>query len=331
MPNVSDEAGTSNVNLQPTQPTVSDSFLASNANHYEELFRTISFLLEQELVFTKLQPLMKLQKNNDLGLMSLDKINDVVCAEFAEIIAEVIQDKIVEFINQSRFHTTSGDASEPRKTTEDKELVFLKFLADGFKGIVPVTVLLKCQRLKDFGSGNAEGTLSAMIDALSVFSPKETFLKKLICGVADAASVNFGRHQGAITKLSEMVGWDLPTLHCFNHKLELAMSDSYTSDKTFTEIKGMLYVLHRLFKNSGRSWRIYQRVAEVPQPCIYQPCSATFYSCWRNEISTSHFKCFVKFPPTFFVYHAICRKCKITRVWKRIISNERDVSQNYWL
>ena len=113
------------------------------------------------------------------------------------------------------------------------------------------------------GGGNEEGTLSAMIDALSVSSPKETFLKKLIYAVADGESVNFGCHQGALTKLSEMVGWDLPTLHCFNHKLELAMKDSYTSDKTFTEIKEMLDVLHRLFKNSGRSWHIYQRVAET--------------------------------------------------------------------
>ena len=117
--------------------------------------------------------------------------------------------------------------------------------------------------MKDFGGGNTEGTLSAMTDALSVYSPKETFLKKLICAVTDGASVNFGCHQGALTKLSEMVGWDLPTLHCFNHKLELAMKDSYTSDKTFTEIKEMLDVLHRLFKNSGRSWHIYQRVAEA--------------------------------------------------------------------
>ena len=74
---------------------------------------------------------------------------------------------------------------------------------------------------------------------LSVYSPKETFLKKLICAVADGASVNFGHHQGALTKLSEMIGWDLSTLHGFNHKLELAMKDSYTSDKTFTEIKEM--------------------------------------------------------------------------------------------
>ena len=262
MPNVPDKAGTSKVNLQPTQPTVSKSFLASNTNHYKKLFCTVLFLLE-DLAFTKLQPLMKLQKNNGLGFMSLDKINHVACAEFAKIIVEVIQDKIAEFINLSRFHTISGDASKSRKTTVDKKLVFLKFLADGFKGIVPVTVLLKCQRLKDFGSGKAEGTLSAMINALSVYTPKETFLRKLICAVADGASVNFGRHQGALTKLSEMVCWNLPTSYDFNHKLKLAMKDSYITGKTFTEIKEMLDVLHRLFKNSGRSWPIYQHVAEA--------------------------------------------------------------------
>ena len=82
--------------------------------------------------------------------MSLDKINHVACAEFAEIIAEVIQDNIAEFINQSRFHTISGDASESSKTYFYLYIsyfylfliIFLKFLADGFKGIVPVTVLL---------------------------------------------------------------------------------------------------------------------------------------------------------------------------------------------
>ena len=55
--------------------------------------------------------------------------------------------------------------------------------------------------------------------------------------------VKFGRHQGALTKLSKMVGWDLPTLHCFNHKLELAIKD-----KTFTEIKEMLDVLYSCLK-----------------------------------------------------------------------------------
>ena len=124
MPNVSDEAGTSNVNLQPTQPPVSESFLASNTNHYEKLFRAVLFLLEEQLAFTKLQPLMKLQKNNGLGLMSLDKINHVACAEFAEIIAEVIQDKIAEFINQSRFHTIQEMQVSQAKQQRIKNLYF---------------------------------------------------------------------------------------------------------------------------------------------------------------------------------------------------------------
>ena len=48
-----------------------------------------------------------------------------------------------------------------------------------------------------------------------------------------------------------------------NHKLELAMKDSYTVDHTFVEIKEMLDVLFILLKNSRRSCRIYQRVAEA--------------------------------------------------------------------
>ena len=62
VPNVSDEAGTSNGNLQPTQPTVSKSFLASNTNHYKKLFCTVLFLLEEELAFTQFQSLMKPQQ-----------------------------------------------------------------------------------------------------------------------------------------------------------------------------------------------------------------------------------------------------------------------------
>ena len=165
-------------------------------------------------------------------------------------------------IEQSRFLTISGDASEARKTSEEKELVFSKILATGFKGVVPITVLLKCQSLKDFGGGTSKGTLDAMLNALSLYASQEVIFKKIICAVADGAAVNFGRHSGALVILSELVGWNLPTIHCMNHKLELAMKDSYSDDRTFTDIKDMLDVLFRLFKNSGRTWRMYQLVAE---------------------------------------------------------------------
>ena len=220
------------------------------------------FLLEEELAFTKLNPLIALQKNNGARITSNNKVNHVACGEFAEIIAEVVHDFVKDLIEKSNFATISGDASEARKTSEEKELVFSRLIASGCHGVVPVTVLLKCQRLKDFGGGTSDGTFTAMNGAMESYVSSEKFISKLVCAVADGASVNFGKHSGALTQLCQLTAWDIPRIHCMNHKLELAMKDSYTNNKTFSEIKDMLDVLFRMFRNSGRTWRIYQLVAE---------------------------------------------------------------------
>ena len=101
--------------------------------------------------------------------MSANKINDKACPELAEIIFEVVKDKVSCFINQSQFSAITGDASKARKMGKEKELVFLKILADGFKGVLPITFLLKCQRLIDFRGGTSEGTLIAMNDAYHTY------------------------------------------------------------------------------------------------------------------------------------------------------------------
>ena len=141
--------------------------------------------------------------------MSADKINDKACAELTEMIFEVVKDKILSFINQSWFSRISGDANEARKTGEEKVLVFLKFLADGFKGVLPITLLLKCQRLKGFGGGTSKGTFNAMIDAYHTYSSNNSLTKQLTCAVADGASINFGCHPWPFIKLSRLVGWEL--------------------------------------------------------------------------------------------------------------------------
>ena len=106
--------------------------------------------------------------------------------------------------------------------------------------------------MKDFGGGTSEGTLNAMIDTYHTYSLNDSLTKQLTYAVADGASVNFWCHTRAFTKLSELVGWELPKLQCMNHKLELATKDSYNGADTFVKIKEMLDVLFRLFKNSRR-------------------------------------------------------------------------------
>lgn len=102
--------------------------------------------------------------------------------------------------------------------------------------------------MKDFGGGTIKGTLNAMIEAYHTYSSNDSLTKQLACAVADRDPVNFGCHTRASTKLSELVAWELPSLQRMNHKLELAMKDSYTGDHTFVKIKEMPDVPFRLFK-----------------------------------------------------------------------------------
>lgn len=87
-----------------------------------------------------------------------------------------------------------------------------------------------------------------MIEAYHTYSSNDSLIKQLTCAVADRDPVNFGCHTRAFTKLSELVGWELPLLQCMNHKLELAMKDSYTGDHTFIKIKEMPDVPFKFLK-----------------------------------------------------------------------------------
>ena len=90
-----------------------------------------------------------------------------------------------------------------------------------------------------------------------------SLLKKIVCVVADGASVNFGNISRALTRMVGLVSWDLPTIHCMNHRLELAMKDSYQGEKSFQKVKEMLDSLYCLFRNSGKTWSLFQLIAST--------------------------------------------------------------------
>ena len=169
---------------------VDHTFQNISTEHYTKLFRTILMILEEELAFTKLEPLIILQRKNGVKLFSADKCNNFACSELTEVICEVIESKVKQLCVATKFAAIYGDASESRKTSEEKELLFTKIVASGFQGVMPLTLLLKCQSLKEFGRGTADGTFKAMIDAVDFYVPKAVFTKKIICAVADGHVLN---------------------------------------------------------------------------------------------------------------------------------------------
>ena len=130
-----------------------------------------------------------------------------LCAEFIDVLLEVVQNFMKKFIGNSKFISLTGDGSEARKTSSEKKLVFCKVLVKGFKGYIPCTFLLKCQSLKDFGGADAKGTFKAMLDVIMTYRSEEEVKQRLMCLCADGASVNFGIHEGAIRKMIDFVDW----------------------------------------------------------------------------------------------------------------------------
>ena len=78
-----------------------------------------------------------------------------------------------EVIQKSNYLALSADAVEAKTTSEEKELVYGKVVARGDRGFVPLTLLLKCQSLKEFGGADGEGTYKAMLNTIELYTDQE--------------------------------------------------------------------------------------------------------------------------------------------------------------
>ena len=121
----------------------------------------------------------------------------------------------------THFVCLAVDGTEARKTREEKELVYAKFLA--MDGRVTITWLLNCFRMRDFGGLTADATFDVM---------KREAKSMLLIVCADGVIVNFGRHNGALNQLKEWVGHLLRLMHCPTHRIELGIKDAFEQNKS---------------------------------------------------------------------------------------------------
>ena len=69
---------------------------------------------------------------------------------------------------------------------------------------------------------------------------EEDYRFKLVSCTADGASVNFGVYRGVLTQMREdQQPWML-SIHCVNHRLELAVKDAMKSEPFFAAIDKFL-------------------------------------------------------------------------------------------
>ena len=79
-----------------------------------------------------------------------------------------MSDIVQEYMEKSKLVSISFDASEARKTSEEKELVYAKTLIKSAEGVAPCTFYF-WQTLVDFGVGTARDTLQAVKYAVLLY------------------------------------------------------------------------------------------------------------------------------------------------------------------
>ena len=123
----------------------------------------------------------------------------------------------------------------------------------------PVTFFLD---IVELGSTNSDGIVLALTDCLTANGLTEEFLRNHLIGLGtDGASVMLGIKSGVAAKLTisfpRLISW-----HCFNHRLELAVSDAVKSCTEINNFKAFIDSLYALYSMSPKCQRELTQCAD---------------------------------------------------------------------
>ena len=83
----------------------------------------------------------------------------------------------------------------------------------------------------------------------------------------DEASVNMGKHSGLNVLVQNEVPW-VEVVHCFNHRLELAIKDMFKESAFYSNIDEMLSKLYWLYQKGPKRLTELKELSEVFEKSI---------------------------------------------------------------
>eukprot|EP00112_Aurelia_sp_Birch-Aquarium-sp1_P000486 Seg10468.1 transcript_id=Seg10468.1/GoldUCD/mRNA.D3Y31 product="Zinc finger protein 862" protein_id=Seg10468.1/GoldUCD/D3Y31 len=144
------------------------------------------------------------------------------------------------------------------KTNDKKELVLVRAERNG----IPVYFVVSLLEMADLGGTNAN-SIKAAIDGIFKKTgendehtvngpvPLSDYRTKVVSATADGANVNMGVYSGVLTQMKREREW-LVTIHCVNHRLELALKDAVKRVAEFDEVDRFYLNVWTLLRNSGK-------------------------------------------------------------------------------
>ena len=125
-----------------------------------------------------------------------------------------------------------------------------------------------------------------------------TSLKNRLVGIKlDGASVNMGRKSGVAILLKESLPW-LEFVHCFDHRLELALKDAFQDIKPFQMVDKILMKIDYLYQNSPKRLRELKAFSKDLEEAVPKPTKAygtrwIDHKFWVGEVLLSHYRTYI--------------------------------------
>ena len=227
-------------------------------------FNCVYYLLKQERPSTDYPELLKLHLKNNGSAIGLSYQTDRAAAQFTEVIPDVHYEGLSENIHKACYYSILNDGSSDT-TVSEKELVYALYLEDGKPKIGFVGI-------ENVNNANTEGILECIKESFHRLGI--TNLSKKLVGLnVDGASVNTGQHTGLGTRIKSLTPW-LQVIHCFNHRLELALKDAFSQFPAFSSVDSFITKLYYLYQMSPKRLRCLHKLADAQQKSVPKPTKA---------------------------------------------------------
>ena len=193
-------------------------------------------------------------------------LNEMGCREMTSCVAESLVLQLHAALAKSRYFSILSDGSTDKGTVE-QVLMYIIFI--GEDGRLAQSLL----KLSSIVNGTAEGVTATLLEVVEEAGLGDGRDAHGMVGFgADGAAVNFGRNTGVATRLQNDRPW-LVRVHCFNHRLELAVKDAF-ADTYYNDITRIYNQIYALCHSSPKRTRELERLSSAMGAPLLKPRKA---------------------------------------------------------
>ena len=229
---------------------------------------TVYHIIKNEDPYTNYPKLLELQTKNNVPELANSKTiksyaTDDAGALFGDFIGTFNLENLKKDLGKIHYYSVLTDGSTDSSVTK-QEAIYILFLHDGIPKVRYFSV-------ESISNANAAGIHEGIKTAFERFGITN-FSDRIVGLNADGASVNMGEYRGLGKLVKESAPW-LELVHCFNHRIELALKDAFDTSP-FGKIVDMLTKLYYLYQKSPTRYRELRELSEVYEKSIPKPTKA---------------------------------------------------------